>query len=373
MDRKIIHITLGKANPNRLNGVNKVVNSLITHQINLGVKAYLWGITFDLRHNYPERNYETKLFQDSKSKFKLDPKITEALKKLDPKKSIIHFHGSFIPQLYMISKQLRKLKIKYFHTPHGGYNVTALNKSYFKKIIYMNLFEKPLINNAKGIQLLGNSEIAGTKKHFSPKEIHLITNGQDLHELSKKPKENSDKELSLAFLGRIDIKTKGLDILLEAISLCVKKIDIKLNIIGSGGEINELKALIQNLKLNDYINFKGALFDHEKFTSLKSVDALCLVSRNEGMPGVVLEAASVGTPSIISEGTNMFHYINKFDSGWKLENYNSSSLCELLIKVYSEKQQNNLSQKQANAAKMVSDEFSWKEIASQLCTIYETE
>jgi len=40
----IIHLVLGKANPNRMNGVNKVANQLATTMTNLNKEVELWGI-----------------------------------------------------------------------------------------------------------------------------------------------------------------------------------------------------------------------------------------------------------------------------------------------------------------------------------------
>jgi hypothetical protein len=84
MKKRIIHIALGKANPNRQNGVNKVVNSLLSHQTTKGLKAELWGISFSENHNYPKRNYSTRLFLDSKTKFRIDSKLKKAIQQLDP-------------------------------------------------------------------------------------------------------------------------------------------------------------------------------------------------------------------------------------------------------------------------------------------------
>ena len=44
---EIIHIVLGKANPDRMNGVNKVVYQLATKQADFGEKVAVWGITND--------------------------------------------------------------------------------------------------------------------------------------------------------------------------------------------------------------------------------------------------------------------------------------------------------------------------------------
>ena len=60
---EIIHIILGKANPERMNGVNKVVYQLATQQSHSGRDVKVWGITKNISHDYGVRNFETRLFQ----------------------------------------------------------------------------------------------------------------------------------------------------------------------------------------------------------------------------------------------------------------------------------------------------------------------
>ena len=50
---EIIHLVLGKANPLRMNGVNKVVHELAEQQCASGLKASVWGITAQPVHDYP--------------------------------------------------------------------------------------------------------------------------------------------------------------------------------------------------------------------------------------------------------------------------------------------------------------------------------
>ena len=59
---KIIHLVLGKANPLRMNGVNKLVHEMATTQQEMGYNVNLWGITENPIHDYPPRNYRTVLF-----------------------------------------------------------------------------------------------------------------------------------------------------------------------------------------------------------------------------------------------------------------------------------------------------------------------
>ena len=99
---EIIHIVLGKANPERMNGVNKVVFQLATKQIEFGEKVSVYGITKECTKNYEDRKFETRLFQKSINPFW----IGKALKKemLHKKGSaIFHIHGGWIPAFFTIA------------------------------------------------------------------------------------------------------------------------------------------------------------------------------------------------------------------------------------------------------------------------------
>lgn len=368
MKKTIIHIALGKANPERQNGVNKVVNSVATYQIKNNLNVEFWGITHNPTHNYPSRNYSTRLFNDYRNKFKIDPQLKNALRTLNPQEVIIHIHGAFIPQFYTISKLLKKLSIPYFFTPHGGYNLKALERSKWTKKVYIKLFERFLVNSAIGVQLLGESEKEGANKFFN-NTFHFIPNGQELQKKHfKQPAIRHN--IQIGFLGRIDIETKGLDILLEGIAIVSKHITIQLDIVGSGGEIEQLKKRVKHLQLTKQVSFKGALFGEEKLNLIAKWDALCLTSRNEGLPGVVLEAASVGTPSIVSKATNMVHYIQYYNSGWILPQNNGFFLSEMLHELHHLKRTNQLTEFKESAQTMISNTFDWNKIVKQLIVAY---
>lgn len=368
MKKRIIHIVLGKANPERQNGVNKVVNSILHYQVANGFRAELWGITFSNEENWPARNYSTRLFADSKNKFKLDPQLVKALHQLDPNDTIVHLHGVFLPQMYRISRELKAYNIPYFFTPHGGYNIKALEKSKWRKRFYIQFFEKQLVNDAHGVQLLGKSENDGFQKYFKNKTF-LIPNGQE--PMDVQPLEEKEAQLIIGFIGRIDIHTKGLDYLLEGLRKAKQYLNIQLEIVGAGGETDALKTMVEAYELEDWVTFKGALFGNDKFEALRQWDALCLVSRNEGLPGVVLEAASVGVPAIVSEATNMGDYIRQYKSGWVLKEHSGKGILERINDLNESKIQNRLSNYQYAAQAMVAEAFDWNRIVKQLVKAYE--
>ena len=141
---KIIHLVLGKANPERMNGVNKVAYELASNQTKLGYDVMLWGIANSLKRNYPPRNFPTELFNQKSNKFQLDEKLKKAIKEL-PDDTVIHIHGAFIPEFYKVTRILKKMNIPYIYTPHGSLTEMAMTKNkWAKKIINQQTSSFPI-------------------------------------------------------------------------------------------------------------------------------------------------------------------------------------------------------------------------------------
>ncbi|RZK59825.1 MAG: hypothetical protein EOO59_07400 [Hymenobacter sp.] len=145
---QVIHLILGKANPERMNGVNKVVHALATQQHRAGANVAVWGITADLSDNYPAREFATRLFPARRNPFGLAPTLRAALRQLAGQPVVIHLHGAFIPVYFSVARRLAALKIPYVLTPHGSYSPAAMRKSRLTKLTYGRLFESYLLRRA---------------------------------------------------------------------------------------------------------------------------------------------------------------------------------------------------------------------------------
>ncbi len=372
MDTKIIHIVLGKANPNKMNGVSKVVNELATYQTILGYDVRLWGVSNSLNHNYPERNYETELFLDE-GRFRTNHAIKAKLKTMT-QGTIFHIHGGFIPQFYYIAKSIIKAGFEYVYTPHGAYNALALERSKYKKKVFLKSFDQYIIKHAKCVHFIGQSEVDNGLKLFGDIPYSLIPNGQPM--LSGNTEAMSQNETNgpiFGFMGRLDIQTKGLDLLINGFKDFLVEYDGRgeLWVIGDGKALPVLKEMAQNLGINHVIKFKGCLFGLEKEMALKALDIFCLTSRNEGLPGVVLEAASYGLPSIVSEATNMGNYVRNYKAGWVLEANTINHISKTLKKGNDARFVGFGRAYQKHTINMLDAEFSWENIAKAHIKNYE--
>lgn len=105
---------------------------------------------------------------------------------------------------------------------------------------------------------------------------------------------------NILFIGNI-IKAKGIDILLDAFALVLKKYqNINLIIVGSGDEENYFKNKAKDLKINDNVKFFGRIPNNEIPIVMNSVDIFILPSIEEGMGRVLLESMAMRLPIIAS-------------------------------------------------------------------------
>ncbi len=369
---EIVHIILGKANPERMNGVNKVVYQLATEQSNSGRKISVWGITDMPSHDYGNRVFETCLFKAKKNLFRIDRKLSIEIVKAKNRNVIFHIHGGWIPTFYTISNLLSKHKIPFVFTPHGAYNTIAMRKSKRAKKVYFQLFEKHLIKRASVIHCIGKSEVEGLKKIVRNPNIFLMPYGFEISGFPSKIKYGKETEFIIGFIGRLDIYTKGLDLLLDAFkNFHIKEKNAKLWIVGDSDQRHDLEQMIASRQLQNEVILWGSKFGQEKEDLLKGMHVFAHPSRNEGLPSSVLEAAAFGIPCLITEATNVGEFIRKHKCGITVENENQDAIKDAMF-LLDEKRKNGLLEILGHRAiEMVKQEFNWKHIVNEFDKLYE--
>lgn len=106
-------------------------------------------------------------------------------------------------------------------------------------------------------------------------------------------------ELRLAFVGRLDVISKGQDLLLQVLALPHwRSRNVRLSLIGKGPHERILRMMADRLELKN-VDFAGESSDIEGVW--RQHHALVLPSRFEGMPLVVIEAMLCGRPCIVSD------------------------------------------------------------------------
>jgi glycosyltransferase involved in cell wall biosynthesis len=126
----------------------------------------------------------------------------------------------------------------------------------------------------------------------------VIPNGIDRELLQSQP-EDADYIL---FFSRIDIYTKGLDLLIDAFETISPEYP-NLRLMLAGYEFNSFRKLISGSPsfLKGKIDYAGFVTGYEKLKLLSRARIFILPSRHESSPISILEAAACGKPLIVSD------------------------------------------------------------------------
>jgi len=106
----------------------------------------------------------------------------------------------------------------------------------------------------------------------------------------------------ILFFSRIDIYTKGLDILVEAFKKIASEYP-EIRLILAGYEFDRFETLVSgsHLSLKERIEYAGFVAGEEKVRLLSGATCVVLPSRHESSPVSVLEAAACGKAVIVSD------------------------------------------------------------------------
>lgn len=368
---EIIHIILGKANPERMNGVNKVVYQLATQQSHSGRNVKVWGITKNISHDYGDRNFETRLFQAKTNIFQIDRKLSSAIIKAKDRDVIFHLHGGWIPTFFTIVSLISRCKMSFVFTPHGAYNTIAMKKSKWLKKIYFQLFEKRILKKASTIHCIGKSEVDGLKTIIKNPNVSLMPYGFEINAVPTDSKNKTNKKFIIGFVGRLDIYTKGLDLLLDAFKLFNdREKNANLWIIGDSDQRSKLKQMVASRGLREDVILWGSKFGNDKLNLLNKMDVFAHPSRNEGLPSSVLEAASLGIPCLVTEATNVGDQIENYKCGFSVENENIDAIKNALFVFDDLRRSGELNMLGERAKAMVKKEFSWNHIVNEFDKLY---
>ena len=157
------------------------------------------------------------------------------------------------------------------------------------------------VDNIVSISNKTRQSIIEVYPEYSEK-VTTIYNGYDFDGITKKSKENVDVNIypnSICTIGRIE-ENKGSDRVIEVMNLLHKRgYKYHLYFIGTGEMESELKKRTIEYHLEDYIHF--ILYQHNPYKYLKNMKFLLSMSKQEGFPGVYVEALSLGVPFVSTD------------------------------------------------------------------------
>jgi N-acetylgalactosamine-N,N'-diacetylbacillosaminyl-diphospho-undecaprenol 4-alpha-N-acetylgalactosaminyltransferase len=149
----------------------------------------------------------------------------------------------------------------------------------------------------------GIKEIIVSDYKLDVRRIKVIPNPVDIASMGKMSKKEPSIALPgdyLLHVGRLNVKTKAHDILLNAF----KKLhsfhpDLKLILVGDGPDKKQIEVMVKNLDLDKSVILAG--WRENVYAFMARAKALVLCSRYEGWPNVLVEAMACGCPVIATD------------------------------------------------------------------------
>ncbi len=161
-------------------------------------------------------------------------------------------------------------------------------------------------------------------------------------------------------MGRFS-EEKGFADLFHALGELKKTgLDFRVHLGGDGPEQDNLKALETSLGLKGLIEWKGWVQDKAGF--YKAIDVLCLPSREDSFPMVLLETLAHGVPVVSTDAPGPISVLTSGTNGILVPRQNAAALAEALHRVAT---QPALAERLALAGRVKAQDFGFDSVATQ--------
>ena len=366
---RIAHFQVGRCNSDSANGVDKTVFHLCRGLAQRGHQVALFSIT--AKPSFPVPGVSIKAYRPF---WQLLPReILDDLNMWKP--DVVHLHSVYAPQNRQLSFWLKQNRVPYVVTPNGGLSSGAPVKRRLIKALYRLACEMPLLNDAAFIHAVSRNE--GLREQGVTAPIVAIPNGFDLSAIPQSRSKSAllkrfpqlDGKFVFMFVGRLDPRHKGLDLLLAAFAK-LKANHAALVLIGPDwrGHSQQLENYAQQLGIAAQVVFTGPAYGVNKFELLGGADFFVHPSRWEGLPFAVLEAMALGLPCIVAPAANPNDVISDGRSG--LECAADIDQLALALQRALRLEHDELVEMGNRARQLVDQHFRWDKIVVQMERAY---
>lgn len=265
---------------------------------------------------------------------------------------VIHGHSKFSEEY----KTLIKSKLIYKKMTNRAYKI--LNKT--------NMI-LPVSNVTKENYIAHNVTVPMTVVPNTTNFKLVENKNNEVEKLFKEKYNISNTENILLYVGRLEVKCKNLDFLLESLKkLKEKNFKFKMLMVGGGNEEQELKTLCHQLNLDNDVIFVGKITDQVLLSKYYYfANLLCFPSVIDNCPLVKCEAASQKTPMLSINGAASSEGIIDNYNGF-LSNLSQDEYSDKIIEIFKDKEK--LIEVSENANKTLNK--GWNNVCKDFFEIY---
>lgn len=157
--------------------------------------------------------------------------------------------------------------------------------------------------------------------------VHAISCGINSSEYT--PSFEKKTENRILFVGRVTGE-KHIDVLIKAVAKLDPALNVKLDIVGGGDLMNQLKKLASDVGIAKRTTFTGYLSDEELKSAYTHATVFAIPSIAELQSIATMEAMSSGLPVVAANAMALPHLVHNGENGYLFEPANVDDLAEKL-------------------------------------------
>lgn len=205
--------------------------------------------------------------------------------------------------------------------------------------------------------------------------VNVVPCGVDLTLFTPQERQEAREQLSLStqqplllFVGRLD-PFKGPDVLLRSLAMMQEEAQVVIagGTLSDDSDLEQLRALAQDLGIAERVHFVGARPQQELSTFYSAADVTVVPSYHESFGMVAVESLACGTPVVATRAGGLTTVVRNGETGYlvpRCPGFFAGRLDALL-------RDSDTWERMHNAARSSVLQYSWKDVANQVQALYE--
>jgi L-malate glycosyltransferase len=303
---------------------------------------------------------------------------------------ILYFKGGagYFLNFFFLKKLLKRIHPDLLHTHYAsGYGTLARLSGYHPNLLSVWGSDVYLVPEQSALKraivqknLNATDYLAATcstlkgqtqKVMMSNKEIAVTYFGVDCSLFAPQQQRLKNKEkIRIGTVKGLN-PVYGISTLIRACSIVINngRVDIELILVGEGPQEEELKQLVTELKIQNYVQFMGPIPHEEVPKMLNTFDIYVALSNNEGFGVAVLEASACEVPVITSDVGGLPEVVRDGESGFLVPPNNAQQAADKIEILINNVEMRHRMGKEGR--KFVLQKFEWENCVKKMETVYE--
>ena len=285
---------------------------------------------------------------------------------------IIHCHGARANFIGVFLK--RKAKKPILTTIHSDYKLD-FKDNFYKRIVYTAINSLALKKFDYYIAISDTFKEMLINRGFNGNKIFVVYNGIDLDgemnyvtrkEFLSRYNISEEDKIIVGIIARLDL-VKDHETFIKAAKIVIEqREDVLFLIAGTGNEEKRLKALVEEMGLDNQIFFLG--FVKDQYSFFNAIDINVLTSVSESFPYVILEGARLKKTIISTEVGGINQLIKNGHNGWLINVGDREALANKIV--FFAENRDKIDEMGENLFKTVEKNFSSRKMAENHVKIY---